>query len=219
MRFFVRAVDRAVRKLSGVFEYCDDPDCVFRVSLGPAPYPLPVPGGEVHAGEKVIELHFWNEHLPAMPADGPLIGPAVKLRRQVASSARRLAHSMRNDPRLAGAKAVGGITPLFTAGDNSAAEGIFIRLGFSVTPHRNRRGRFMEFWEEVYAWLLMWAFTSRNQPRRSLRGLRRSDFWISAEDFLRLYGKPSKGSRTDDSIEDEAHRSQKQDSPAGQRSD
>jgi hypothetical protein len=206
MRFIIRAIDWTVRKLSGVFEFCDDPDCVFRVSIGVAAYPLRVPGGEVAAGEKVLQLHFWNEHLPAMPADGPLIGPAVKLRRGVASSARRLADAMENDPRLAGVKAVGGVTPLFTPGDKSAAEGIFLRLGFCVTPHQNPLGRFMEFWEEVYAWLLIWAFTSENQPRRSLRGLRRSDFWISAEDFLRLYGESSEPTRTNGSREDRASR-------------
>lgn len=192
MRSLVRAVDWTVRKLSGVFEFCDHPDCIFRVSIGHAPYPLPVPGGEIPAGEKVLLLHFWNEHMPPMPAEGTRIGPAVKLRRMVASSAHRLAESMNNDPRLEGVKAVGGVTPLFSPGDRSPAEGIFLRLGFRVTPHRNPLGRYMEFWEEFYAWLLMRVFTAANQNRRSLRGLRRSDFWMSADDFLRRYGGPSK---------------------------
>jgi hypothetical protein len=139
----------------------------------------------------VLELHFWNEHMPPIPGDGPVIGPAVKLRRRVAYSAHHLALAVKDDPRLAGVEAVGGVTPLFTPGDNSAAEGIFLRLGFTVTPHRNPMGRFMEFWEELYGWLLMWAFTPENQKLRSLRGLRRGDFWMSAEDFLRLYGSPS----------------------------
>ena len=188
MRSIIRAIDRSLRKRNHIFEFCDDPDCVFRISLGIAAYPLPVTNGEIPAGEKVLQLHFWNEHLPSMPAHGPRIGPAVRLRRMVASSIRLLADSMINDPRLTGVKAVGGVTPLFTPGDGSAAEGIFLRLGFAVTPHRNPSGRFMEFWEEVYAWILMWAFTDRNHSRRSLRGLRRSDFWISADEFLRLYG-------------------------------
>ena len=204
MRFIIHVIDWILRKLNGVFEFCDDPDCVFRVSIGVSKYPLHVPGSEIPVGTKVLELHFWNEHMPPMPSDGSVIGPAVKLRRRVASSAQSLAKAMENDPRLAGVRAVGGVTPLFSPGDNSAAEGIFRRLGFSVTPHQNPLGRFMEFWEEVYAWLLMWAFTLGNQNRRSLSGLRRSDFWISADDFLRLYGGRSTGTEVDDSTQGQA---------------
>jgi len=174
-----------------MFEFCDAPDCIFRVSVGIAAHPIRIAGGEIPAGTKVLELHFWNEHMPRMPDGGPLIGPAVKLRRMMASSIRRLAESMKNDPRLAGVKAVGGVTPLFSTGDKSAAERIFLRLGFAVTPHKNPSGRFMEFWEELYGWLLMWAFIDGNPKRRGLRGLRRTDFWMSAEDFLLLYGSPS----------------------------
>lgn len=191
MRSIIYALDRLVRKGSGVFEFCDDPDCVFRVSIGVAAYPLRVPSGEIPAGAKVVQLHFWNEHMPAMPPDAPAIGPAVKLRRRVASSARLLARHMREDPRLAGVQAVGGVTPLFSPGQGSPAERIFVRLGFAVTPHRNPSGRFVEFWEELYAWILMWAFTKGNQNRIRLCELRRSDFWVSAEDFLNLYGGPS----------------------------
>jgi hypothetical protein len=204
MRFIIRIIDWILRKSNGVFEFCDDPDCVFRVSVGVAKYPLHLPDGEVPAGTKMLEVHFWNEHMPPMPKDGSVIGPAVKLRRQVALSAQRLAEAVQNDPRLAGVRAVGGVTPLFIPGDNSAAEGIFRRLGFTVTPHQNPLGRFMEFWEEVYAWFLMWAFTLGNRNRRSLRGIRRSDFWISTDDFLRLYGGRSTGTGVDDSVQGKA---------------
>ena len=199
MRSIIHAIDWLLRKCNGVFEFCADPDCVFRVSIGVSKYPLPIPDGKIPAGMKVVELHFWNEHMPPMPSDGSFIGPAVKLRRSLASSSQSLAEAMENDPRLAGVKAVGGVTPLFTPGDDSAAEGIFRRLGFFVTPHQNPLGRFMEFWEEVYAWLLMWAFTPGNQNRRSLRGLRRSDFWMSTDAFLRLYFGPSTRTEVDDS--------------------
>ncbi len=204
MRFIIRVIDRLLRKCNGVFEFCDDPDCVFRVSIGVSKYPFRVQDGEIPAGTKVLELHFWNEHMPPMRGDGPAIGPAVKLRRRVAFSAQRLAEAIENDSRLAGVMAVGGVTPLFIPGDNSPAEGIFRRLGFCVTPHQNPLGRFMEFWEEVYAWFLMWAFTLGNQNRRSLRGLRRSDFWISVEDFLRLYGGQSTEARVHDSGQGQA---------------
>ena len=199
MRSIIHAIDWLLRKCNGVFEFCDDPDCVFRVSIGVSKYPLRVPDGEIPAGTKVLEVHFWNENIPPMAPTGPTLSWAVKFRRMVASSARLMADAMKKNPRLAGVQAVGGVTPLFAAGDGSALERIFIRLGFTIKQHQNPRGRFMEFWEEVYAWLLMWAFTFGNQNRPNLRGLRRSDFWMSADDFLRLYGGQSKRTGVDPS--------------------
>ena len=43
MRSIIHAIDRLLRKCNGVFEYCDDPDCVFRVSIGVSETPS-VPG-------------------------------------------------------------------------------------------------------------------------------------------------------------------------------
>jgi hypothetical protein len=188
MRSIIHAIDRSLRKQKNIFEFCDDPDCVFRVSVSDISSPLHLRDGEIPAGSTVLELHFWNEHIPPMPRQGLGISWAVKFRKRVATSARLLGNSIRKDPRLAGVQAVGGVTPLFVPGDGSAAEGIFLRLGFTVTRHQNPRGRFMEFWDEVYGWMLMWAFSNGNHPQ--LRGLRRTDFWMSVEEFVRRYGDP-----------------------------
>ncbi len=202
MRFIIRAIDRYVRQRTGVFEFCDDPGCVFRVSIGVSRVPLRVTDGEIPPGTRVLELHFWNENIPPMARTGPTLSWAVKFRRMVASSTRLMAGAMKKDPRLAGVQAVGGVTPLFAPGAGSALERIFIRLGFTIKQHQNPRGRFMEFWEEVYAWFLMWAFANGNHP--NLRGLRRSDFWMSTDDFLRLYGGRSERTGVDGSHQGQA---------------
>jgi len=56
MRSIIHAIDWLLRKCNGVFEFCDDPDCVFRVSIGVSKYPLRVPDGEIPAGTKVLEV-------------------------------------------------------------------------------------------------------------------------------------------------------------------
>ena len=202
MRSIIHAIDWLLRECNGVFEFCDDPDCVFRVSIGVSKYPLRVPDGKIPAGTKVLEVHFWNENIPPMAPTGPTLSWAVKFRRMVASSTRLMAGAMKKDPRLAGVQAVGGVTPLVAPGHGSALERIFIRLGFTIKQHQNPRGRFMEFWEEVYAWFLMWAFANGNHP--NLRGLRRSDFWMSTDDFLRLYGGRSERTEVDGSHKGQA---------------
>jgi hypothetical protein len=152
-----------------------------------APRKLHVSEGEIRAGETILELHLWNEHIPPMPAGASNIAAAVKLRRALASSTRELASQMNSDPRLQGVQAVGGVTPLFSPGDGSGMEKVFVRLGFAVTPYRNPKGRAAECWEEVYAWMIMRAYYRGNQQSRPLHRIRRTDFWMSAEEFLRRY--------------------------------
>jgi hypothetical protein len=45
MRFLIRRLDQLLRWLTGVFEYWDDPECMFRARLTRAPRPLSVPRG------------------------------------------------------------------------------------------------------------------------------------------------------------------------------
>jgi hypothetical protein len=187
MRPMVRTLDRLLRRRLGLFKYWDDPRCLFRVRVLETSRSLHVSEGEIPAGATVLELHLWNEHIPPMPADAPCISAAVKLRRRLAASTRELACRMRRDPRLRGVQAVGGVTPLFSSGDGSAMEKVFLRLGFATRPYRNPMGRPAEFWEEVYGWMIMLAYYRGSQRSRPLSRIRRTDFWMSAEQFFRRY--------------------------------
>jgi hypothetical protein len=187
VRRMVYALDRLLRSRLGLFEYWDDPDCLFRVRVTDAPGDLHVSEGEIPTGAPVLELHLWNEHIPPMFVDTPSITAAVQIRRTLTSSTRALACRMRTDPHLHGVQAVGGVTPLFSAGDGSAMEKLFIRLGFTTRPYQNPMGRFAEFWEEVYGWMIMWAYYRGTKRPRTLGKIRRTDFWMSSEEFLRRY--------------------------------
>ena len=187
MRPMIRALDRLLSWWLGLFEVWDDPDCIFRVRVTKLRRNLQIHEGEVLAGAPILELHLWNEHIPPMSADAPSISAAVQLRRALAFSTQELAGRMKTDPLLHGVEAVGGVTPLFSAGEGSAMENVFIRLGFAIRPYHNPMGRFAEFWEEVYAWMIMRAHYRGNQRHRPLSKIRRTDFWMSAEEFLRRY--------------------------------
>ena len=196
MRAFVRAIDRYLRKRFGIFEYSTEDSCIFRVRIAHTECALELPDQIVSAGEPVLELHFWNEHLPPVPEGGHNMRWAVGVRRVLIASCRMLAARLEEDPKMADSRAVGGITPLFAAGDGSGWERIFTRLGFIMQPHRNPSGRFVEFWERVYAWMVMRTFAVGSGAPPKLANIHRTNFWISRDDFLRRYGSASARGKT-----------------------
>ncbi len=63
----VFGLDRWLRQRQGVYEYSDDPLCIFRVQPGQADCDLLLSDGtHVRAGDPVLNLHLWNEHVPPM---------------------------------------------------------------------------------------------------------------------------------------------------------
>jgi hypothetical protein len=188
MKCVVRAFDRWLCRLQGVFVYWDNPACLFRAQVAQATREIVLPDTVIPAGEKVLGLHFWNEHMPRIPPEGPTLALALRGSRMVVSSFRVLAREMHRDPRMAGVQALGGATVLFAAGDDSGGEKLFKRLGFTMFPYQSPLGRFGEFWENVYTWALMWAYNDVSLRQRHLVALRRTESWIAADAFLRRYG-------------------------------
>jgi len=188
MNGMVRAFDRSLCRLHGVFLFWDSPDCLFRAQILQASREIALPSAVIPAGEKVLALHFWNEHMPQIPPEGPTLALALRASRMVVNSFRVLAREMHRDPRMAGVQAQGGVTVLFAAGDDSSGEKLFKRLGFTTFPYSSPLGRFGEFWENFYTWALMWAYNAVSLRQRHLLALRRTESWITAEEFLRRYG-------------------------------
>jgi len=188
MRNVVRYFDRFLRWALGVFEFCDDPDGLLRVRLTSAAHAVAWPDGDVPAGAPILELHLWNEHIPLLPSDGPDLAWAVQAQRMLMASFRALAQQMRRDHRFDSVQAVGGTTVLAFTGDDSERVRLFERLGFTLCPHHNPLGSFGEFWENLYTWAIMWAFNEATLRRRRLR-LRRSEVWMTTDEFLRRYGE------------------------------
>ncbi len=189
MRFLVHAIDRLLRRRLGIYEYTDDPRCIVRARAMRAERPLPVPDGEVPAGAKILELHFWNERLPPLPENGADVRWGVRAYHMAVVSYRLLADHLRARPELAEVEALGGVTVLFTARGENRVKGIFPRLGFKATPcPPPALGRFGQLWENFHTWMIMWAYNAVTLRQRRFLKLERSQFWMRKEDFLRRYG-------------------------------
>jgi hypothetical protein len=62
------------------------------------------------------------------------------------------------------------------------------RLGYIVIPHENPSGRFAEFWENVWAWMIWRTYQSGTLRVLTPFEISRSDFWMSADNMVRIYG-------------------------------
>src|SRR5262249_10562964 len=95
-------------------------------------------GTTFRPGDRVLELHLWNEHLLTLPPRGPTLRRAVAARRQVMGSLCRLATHLQSAPDLGEVKAL-CIKPAFASGNLARnLNWLATKHGFeSVADHRN----------------------------------------------------------------------------------
>jgi hypothetical protein len=188
LRRLIRRFDAYQRRRLGVYEYCDAADCLLRISVIRTHRTVALGDVSVASGERVIELHFWNEHFLPMSSNGPDLGWALTTQRAFINTLRALARQMKNDPALADVRAVGGVIVLLAPHDHPGGMRLMVRLGFAVQPHHRALGRFGEFWENFYSWWIMWTYNPSSLADRRLTRLERTDIWIQADEFLHRYG-------------------------------
>lgn len=188
LRGLILRFDAFLRRRLRITDLCDDPECLLRVRVKPAHRTVALPGFTVPAGASLLELHLWNEHVLPIPETGADMLWALRTQRMFLRSLREAARQLERRPEYAGVQAVTGITVLVHAADGSARDMILGRLGFTILPCRNPLGRFGEFWENLYTYAIMWAYNAPSVQRRNVLRMRRSEFWMPAEEFLRRFG-------------------------------
>jgi hypothetical protein len=193
VRALIRRFDAFLAQQYGLFNFTDDPDCLLRLQNAVAPHRLYLPGQVVEPGEPVLLIHLWSEHIPHASPAGPDLAWAKTIQRAFVKSLRAVGNYVQEEPRLADIQAVGGVTILMFAGNRRNGARFMERLGFTVMPYKNLLGRFGEFWENFYTWMLIWTYNPASLRSRKLFQMRRSEIWISAEKFLARYGgEPAK---------------------------
>ena len=97
----VRGVDSVLRSRFGIEEFSDDPDCIFRISRDRALRPrILSDGAAIRRGDPVLQVHLWNEHLPAMSRDGRSAAWANLFKRRMLCSFALLANRIENEERF-----------------------------------------------------------------------------------------------------------------------
>ena len=128
-------LDRVLSRWQSVVEYAHDPTCILRITLGRLDQDFVLADGTAgHPGERFIDLHLWNEHIPAMPKQGASIAWARQMSLCFQHSLRHLARHLASRPDLDDISLM-RCTMMFASGERDDQMVRMIgRYGFEVVP-------------------------------------------------------------------------------------
>jgi len=191
-RAMVLGLDRLLQRQGHVQEFTQDEECILRIALTTYKKDLELSDGtRVRAGDKICELHLWNEHVPPMPLEGPDLRWGVRFYRLAVKSLRSLAAYIAAEKRQ-DIVALGGQMAFLEKDDSPVLATVAAQLGFDVinlTAQAGRWGRFTHFWENIFSWALMWTFNPGSLRGKRFLRLRRYRLWMSRRTLLQRYGQ------------------------------
>lgn len=181
----VRNLDRALRSMLGIVEFCDCTICILRIAFRRARLELELPDGtRIKKSDELVELHFWNEHLPSVKDCGSPFGWAVRFRSQMRLSLDLLATHAAENPDFRNVKAFYARMVLPIDGRWDKCTSVAKDLGFDL--RRLPRGpleRMHDSLENLLIYALVWAFHPGKLQRRRAK-LERVHWWISRKDLM-----------------------------------
>ena len=195
----VRGLDGLLRRRQAIFEFSQAQDCLLRLAIRPSPRPLRLADGTcIRHRDPVGELHLWNEHIPPIPTSGPDLAWALGFQRRLRASFVTLADYLERAPSLDGIRAFRGEDSFGSWYSQQHMGDILARWGFELIGRPSRPGarqRFAEFWGNLYALALIWAYNPASLCGRRLRELRRDEIWISRGTLIAKYRRGDKPRR------------------------
>jgi hypothetical protein len=127
----VAALDDRLRLRQGVFEYSRSRDCVFRIQIAAACSDFVLSDGvRVRAGDRIVNLHLWNEQFPVFSDRRPTLAWGRRVDRGFEYSLRELDRYLASRPDLSDVVAIGARVG-FGSGERNALWARYIeRFGF-----------------------------------------------------------------------------------------
>jgi hypothetical protein len=125
------AIDRRLRDWNAVVEYTSDPRCILRIRIGRLGQTVSLEDGTIgRIGDRMIDLHLWNEHIPSIPKHGASVSWARQWQHCMDVSFRELVCFLDRRPDLDDISVLRAITA-FGAGERSAGNMLLMqRYGF-----------------------------------------------------------------------------------------
>jgi hypothetical protein len=184
------SLDLRLRRHLQVFEYTRDPDCIFRIAIITlANSVMLLDGTRLEPGERIIDLHLWNEQIPVIPPAGASLVWARHMYHCLDVSLRDLTAYLETQPGLADVRAVRANMSFGTSEQISQLARISGRFGFEAVPdprYGTLLGRLHLFGENILVSLLVLARNVEALRRDSL--LRsRAQVFVSRPTLERRY--------------------------------
>lgn len=187
---FVGGLDVILRRRNGVHEFTAKRTCIFRIALRRAERDVTLDCGRtVHSGDTVVELHLWNEHLLRIPPGGPNFAWAKLMRQRFRSSLYDLAMYLEQNEALFRVVAIRACGVIGREANARKLARICECYGFEIfrRPDEEALGRFVEFWCDIWIFLLVCAFNPRSLSA-DLLFRPRYEWWMSREALLARFG-------------------------------
>ncbi len=169
-----------------IFTFSDDPRCMVRLQLCPAPHSILLGDQRIKEGDPILAHHLWNERIPQLSSAGADMAWAAKTLSMYRYSLQLVGREIRQNSRYDDARAIFGITSIFPPPEHGEFHPMQ-RLGFCVLPYHSPLGGFGDFWENFYSWAVMWAYNPPSVRDKWFWRLQRCEMWAEKEKFLRLY--------------------------------
>ena len=197
----IRKIDVILRDFYNIFDFCHDDDCMLRMSFTNSERDITLfDGTHINKGQKVVELHFWNEHMPEMPKNGPDIAWALAFRRKITYSLQSLSNYIETNPEMQDIPAFFGDPPFSGQESVMPLLELIKRWGFDVVEKETPKGlwgKFVDFWERVYKLILVWVYNPGSLKNKDALKRNRDEFWISRNLLLSKYAeKPLRQSQS-----------------------
>ena len=185
-------LDGVLRRWQSVVEYTHDPTCILRIKFGRLDQDFVLSDGTAgHTGERFIDLHLWNEQIPAMPKEGASIAWARQMSLCFQQSLRQLARYLASRSDLDDISLV-RCTMGFAGRDrNDQMVRLIGRYGFEFVPPTTRVTmveRARRLGENVHISLIVWARNAVALRRDTLRRGRTRVF-MSRKVLEQRYGR------------------------------
>jgi len=169
----VFGIDGALCRLQSVVGYTSDPGCILRIRVARLDRDLMLADGTCgRAGDRFIDLHLWNEQIPAMPKEGASIAWARQMHVCFQQSLRQLARYLAGRSDLGDACLV-RCTLMFAGPERDGQMArLLARYGFELVPAadpQNLRERARRFGENILISLMVLARNAAALRRDTLR--------------------------------------------------
>ncbi len=191
VRQAIFALDALLRRLQSIYEFSQEPYCILCIARSRSHQERVLSDGTVvHIGDPIIELHFWNEHIPPMDTEGPDLIWGLRFYRCLRSSLLDLARYVSHTAGLDDVVAFHGQSSFASEMGWQRYAGALESLGFDfrpLPPSASIWKRVGQFFEHLYVWALIWAFNPTSLRGKHLLAARRGELWISRARLLERY--------------------------------
>lgn len=182
------ALDRWLCRSMGIYEYSDDPHCLFRIQRVRLKGAVELADGtRVPAGGRVLALHLWNEHVPRMRGRDPTLAWACRIDHAMRSSLCALSSYLASQPGLADVAAIFADMRVNGSPQPGQPVRVLARYGFEAVPgETDGRGVLHRIGDAIFIVMLV-SVTHPLAPRSAALRMGNVRMWLSRAVLERRY--------------------------------